>query len=110
MYGSTPAESIPIPKTERTKDVYYKNGKEISERHLIEDIMNNDYDEKKEIKYMVNERDMSNHWKATAANAIKPLQNMIVMATDNLMKKSIVWSGGLKKRRAQCSSFLIVVQ
>lgn len=90
MYGSTPAESIPIPKTERTKDVYYKNGKEI--------------------KYMVNERDMSNHWKATAANAIKPLQNMIVMATDNLMKKSIVWSGGLKKRRAQCSSFLIVVQ
>ena len=109
MYGSTPAESIPIPKTERTKDVYYKNGKEISERHLIEAIMNNDYDEKKEIKYMVNERDMSNHWKATAANAIKPLQNMI-MATDNLMKKSIVWSGGLKKRRAQCSSFLIVVQ
>ena len=98
MYGSTPAESIPIPKTERTKDVYYKNGKEISERHLIEAIMNNDYDEKKEIKYMVNERDMSNHWKATAANAIKPLQNMIV------------WSGGLKKRRAQCSSFLIVVQ
>ena len=72
--------------------------------------MNNDYDEKKEIKYMVNERDMSNHWKATAANAIKPLQNMIVMATDPLMKKSIVWSGGLKKRRAQCSSFLIVVQ
>lgn len=61
MYGSTPAESIPIPKTERTKDVYYKNGKEISERHLIEAIMNNDYDEKKEIKYMVNERDMSNH-------------------------------------------------
>ena len=110
MYGSTPAESIPIPKTERTKYVYYKNGKEISERHLIEAIMNNDYDEKKEIKYMVNERDMSNHWKATAANAIKPLQNMIVMATDNLMKKSIVWSGGLKKRRAQCSSFLIVVQ
>lgn len=47
MYGSTPAESIPIPKTERTKDVYYKNGKEISERHLIEAIMNNDYDEKK---------------------------------------------------------------
>lgn len=50
MYGSTPAESIPIPKTERTKDVYYKNGKEISERHLIEAIMNNDYDEKKRSK------------------------------------------------------------
>ena len=64
MYGSTPAESIPIPKTERTKDVYYKN-----------------------------ERDMSNHWKATAANAIKPLQNMIVMATDNLMKKVLSGPG-----------------
>lgn len=102
MYGSTPAESIPIPKTERTKDVYYKNGKEISERHLIEAIMNNDYDEKKEIKY---ERDMSNHWKATAANAIKPLQNMIVMATDNLMKKSVVWSEGLKKEERNALLF-----
>ena len=59
---------------------------------------------------MVNESSMTNYWEATAANAIKPLQDMIVMATDNLMKKSIVWSGGLKKRRAQCSSFLIVVQ
>ena len=105
MYGSTPAESIPIPKTERTKDVYYKNGKEISERHLIEAIMNNDYDEKKEIKYMVNERDMSNHWKATAANAIKPLQNMIVMAPDNLMKKWVVWSEGLKKEERNALLF-----
>ena len=105
MYGSTPAESIPIPKTERTKDVYYKNGKEISERHLIEAIMNNDYEEKKEINYMVNERDMSNHWKATAANAIKPLQNMIVMATDNLMKKSVVWSEGLKKEERNALLF-----
>ena len=105
MYGSTPAEPIPIPKTERTKDVYYKNGKEISERHLIEAIMNNDYDEKKEIKYMVNERDMSNHWKATAANAIKPLQNMIVIATDNLMKKSVVWSEGLKKEERNALLF-----
>ena len=105
MYGSIPAESIPIPKTERTKDVYYKNGKEISERHLIEAIMNNDYDEKKEIKYMVNERDMSNHWKATVANAIKPLHNMIVMATDNLMKKSVVWSEGLKKEERNALLF-----
>lgn len=81
MYGSTPAESIPIPKTERTKDVYYKNGKEISERHLIEAIMNNDYDEKKEIKYMVNEGDMTNYWEATATNAIKPLQDIIWQRT-----------------------------
>ena len=49
---------------------------------------------------MVNERDMSNHWKATAANAIKPLQNMIVMATDNLMKKKCCLVRGTEKRRA----------
>lgn len=54
---------------------------------------------------MVNERDMSNHWKATAANAIKPLQNMIVMATDNLMKKSVVWSEGLKKEERNALLF-----
>ena len=42
---------------------------------------------------MVNERDMSNHWKATAANAIKPLMDMIVMATDNLTEKDVVWDG-----------------
>lgn len=59
---------------------------------------------------MVNEGDMTNYWEATAANAIKPLQDIIVMATDNLMEKDVVWSGGLKKRRAQCSSFLIVVR
>ena len=54
---------------------------------------------------MVNERDMSNHWKSTAANAIKPLQNMIVMATDNLMKKSVVWSEGLKKEERNALLF-----
>ena len=34
----------------------------------------------------------ANYWEATAANAIKPLQDMIVMATDNLMEKDVVWS------------------
>ena len=112
LYGATPAESIPmlidmIEKikakytdesgewidTERTKTVYYKNGRQISEKHFIDAIMHKDYDETKEVKYMVNEGDMSDYWQATAANAIKPLQDMIVMATDNLTEKGIVWDG-----------------
>ena len=47
---------------------------------------------------------------STSAESIPMLMDMIVMATNCLMGKDIVWSGGLKKRRAQCSSFLIVVQ
>lgn len=71
----------------------YKKGKEIPEKYLTEAILYNDYDEKKEIKYKVNEGSMANYWEATAANAIKPLQDMIVMATDKLMGKDVVWSG-----------------
>lgn len=36
---------------------------------------------------------MSNYWTATAANAIRPLQDMIVMASDNLTESDIVWDG-----------------
>lgn len=42
---------------------------------------------------MVNESSMTNYWEATAANALKPLQDMIVMATDNLMEKDVFWFG-----------------
>ena len=92
LHGTTPAESIPMLmnmiekiknkytndrgewlETERTRMVYYKKGKEIPEKYLIEAILYNNYDEKKEIKYMVNEGSMTNYWEATAANAIKPL-------------------------------------
>lgn len=112
LYGRTPAESIPMLmdmiekikqkytdengewiETERTKTVYLKNGKEIPEREEIDAILHHTYDEKKEIKFMVNEGDMSNYWTATAANAIKPLLDMIVMATDNLTEENIVWDG-----------------
>lgn len=47
---------------------------------------------------------------STSAESIPMLMDVIVMAMNCLMRKDIVWSGGLKKRRAQCSSFLIVVQ
>lgn len=112
LYGKTPAESIPMLmdmiekikqnytdengewiETERTKTIYLRNGKEISEREEIDAILHHTYDEKKEIKFMVNEGDMSNYWTATAANAIKPLMDMIVMASDNLTEKDVVWSG-----------------
>lgn len=47
---------------------------------------------------------------STSAEPIPMLMDVIIMAMNCLMGKDIVWSGGLKKRRAQCSSFLIVVQ
>lgn len=112
LYGKTPAESIPMLmdmiakikkkytdeggewiETERRKTIYLRNGKRISEREEIDAILHHTYDEKKEIKFMVNEGDMSNYWTATAANAIRPLQDMIVMASDNLTESDIVWDG-----------------
>lgn len=97
LYGKTPAESIPMLmdmitkirqkytdengewiETERT----LKNGQEIPEHEEVDAIL-----------YLVNEGDMSNYWTATAANAIKPLMDMIVMATDNLTEKDVVWDG-----------------
>lgn len=112
LYGKTPAESIPmlmdmIEKikakytdengewidTERTKTVYYKDGKEIDERHIFRAILDRDYDKKEEVTYTVNEGDTSRYYTATAANAIKPLQDMIVMATDNLTEEGVFWDG-----------------
>ena len=49
-------------------------------------------------------------YSSTPAEPIPMLMDVIVMAMNCLMGKDIVWSGGLKKRRAHCSSFLIVVQ
>ena len=112
LYGTTPAESIPmlmdmIEKikakyidengewidTERTKTVYYKYGKEIKERNVLDAILNHDYDRKEEVTYSVNEGDTSSYYIATAANAIMALKQMMVMATDNLTEKNIVWDG-----------------
>lgn len=112
IYGKTPAESIPMLmdmiarikqkytdkngdwiETKRTKTIYYKNGIAIPKRDEFKTILNHTYDEEKEVKFMVNEGDMSNYWTATAANAIKPLLDMIVMATDNLTEKDVVWNG-----------------
>ena len=56
------------------------------------------------------EYDIRGLYGSTSAEPIPMLMDVIVMAMNCLMGKDIVWSGGLKKRRAQCSSLLIVVQ
>lgn len=112
LYGKTPAESIQMLmdmiekirqkytdengewiETERRKTIYLRDGKRIPEREEIDAILHHTYDKKEEIKFMVNEGDMSNYWTATAANAIKPLMDMIVMAADNMTEKDVVWDG-----------------
>lgn len=107
--GKTPTESIPMLTdminrikekykvngewidTERTKTVYYKDGIKVPDKYVFDAIIQQAYTETKEIKIIVNEGDTTNYWTATAANAIKPLQDMIVMATDNLTE-DVVWS------------------
>lgn len=42
-------------------------------------------------EYTISEGDVSNYWIATAANAIRPLSDMLVMATDNLLESDVVW-------------------
>lgn len=110
LYGKTPKESLPMLsdmickieqrykdkngewiKTKRTKIKYYKDG--VEHDYPIEEMLHGIKFEKKEEIYMVSEGDMSNYWEATAANAIKPLMDMIVMATDNLLEKDVVWDG-----------------
>lgn len=110
LYGKTPMESLSMLsdminkiekrykdesgewiKTERTKIRYFKDGIEYD--CPIQEILKGIKLEKKEELYVVSEGDISNYWEATAANAIKPLMDMIVMATDNLLEKDIVWDG-----------------
>lgn len=109
LYGKTPSESIPMLmdmikrikekytdkngdwiETERTKTLYYRNGVEIDPFQFLH---SNIEAEKKEHKYMISEGETRDYWEATAANAIIPLQAMIVMATDNLTEDDIVWDG-----------------
>lgn len=110
LYGKTPSESIPMLmsmiinienkyknekgewiETERKKVAYFKNGVELD--NPISEILHGEYLDRKEEKYMISEGDTSDYWQATAANAIKPLLDMLVMATDNLLEKDVIWSG-----------------
>ena len=97
LYGKTPAESIPMlmDMIEKIKQKYTdENGEWIkTERTLRNGQEIPEHEEVDAILYLVNEGDMSNYWTATAANAIKPLMDMIVMATDNLTEADVVWDG-----------------
>lgn len=110
LYGMTPAESIPVITdmvmriqqkykdengkwihTERTRKHYFdKDGNEIKD--VIGAIMNHEVYSETEEKYIVSEGDTSNYWERTAANAIRPLYDMIYMAVDCLTE-DCYWDG-----------------
>ena len=63
----------------RTKTVYYdRNGREVDDTDAI--FGRKEYDREEEVEYEVSEGDTSNYWEATAANAIKPLYQLIALA------------------------------
>ena len=75
--------------TERTKTIYLKDGKEVD---ALEALIHKKYDEEKQITYTVNEgSNGGSYWERTAANAIRPLLDMVMMATDNLTEDDVVW-------------------
>ena len=75
--------------TKRSKTVYYdKAGKEID---IIEAIMHKITPARKEeIEFEVSEGDTSDYWLDTAANAIRPLYQLIALAK---MRPECIWDG-----------------
>ena len=75
--------------TKRTKVIYYdEEGNEL-ENMLV--FLNQQIPAKEEIiEYDVDEGDTSNYWLATAANAIRPLHQLIALAK---MRLDCVWDG-----------------
>lgn len=77
-------------KSERTKIQYFtEDGKEVN---FWEAMSHGIKTTKKETNYWVSEGDTVNYWECTAANAIKSLKNMLVMATDFVNDPDAVWS------------------
>ena len=75
--------------TKRTKKIYYdKNDKEIDFNDLI--VGRAECKREEEIEYEISEGDTDNYWEATAANAIKPLYQLIALAK---MRPDCVWDG-----------------
>lgn len=79
--------------SERKRTRYYDaDGQEIADPLAV--LLHNEdavYTEKIEV-YTVSEGDTSNYWESTAANAIRPLMDMVLMAVDCLLK-DCVWTG-----------------
>ena len=69
--------------TEREKLVYYdENGRELDDSDVLCNLMCNNtmYHRKEKIKYKVNEDDTSDYWESTAANALRPLYQLLAFA------------------------------
>lgn len=107
IYGITGLDSIPMLEkiaenikkryivdgewvvSKRTKKVYYdKSGKSYS----VDDVICNnvDYVRTEEIEYEISEGETSNYWDSTAANALKPIYQLITLAK---MRPDCIWDG-----------------
>jgi hypothetical protein len=113
LYGKTASESISMlaDMCNRIKSRYTDDtGKWIITKRKARRYFDENGDEIKDIitaslqgksytseeyEYEVSEGDTSNYWEATAANAIEPLLNMILFATDSLANPNsdAVWDG-----------------
>ena len=109
IYGKRGVESIPMLKDmiSRIEERYQKDGEWVSTiRHRSEyydkengskldfvDILKMDEKQywKKEYDESISEGPNNNYWEATAANAIKPLYQLIVMAE---LRPDGIWDGG----------------
>lgn len=107
IYGKTGLESIPMLEkmienikekykengewitTKRTKRVYYdRHGNEIGFDKLL--ASDEKYSRVEDVEYEINEGDASYYWDATAANALKPLYQLIALAK---MRPDCIWDG-----------------
>lgn len=110
IYGKTGLESIPQLETivENIKNKYMCDGKWVVskiKKVLYHDKDNNiinssdiafgkkgfdDIDAVKEVEYEIDEGDTSDYWKATAANALRPIHQLIALAK---MRPDCIWDG-----------------
>mgnify|MGYP003307087421 CR=1 FL=1 len=111
IYGKTGAESVPMLEDmiERIKEKYQKNGSWISTKRKVMkyydecgteidfgDYLDNSLHHrgkgfsKREEEIIVNEGPNSNYWQDTAANAIRPLLQLIAFAK---MRPDGIWDG-----------------
>ena len=107
IYGMSGIESIPVLEkmisgieekykkdgewivTNRTKTIYYgKNGAEIDICEVV--FKGVECVKKEEVEFEVSEGDTADYWLATAANALKPLYQLIALAR---MRPDCVWDG-----------------
>lgn len=107
IFGMSGADSIPVIEdmisflekkykkdgiwitSKRTKQVYYDRcGNEMDNLQVL--VENKIPARKQVVEYEVNEGDTSHYWAATAANAIRPLYQLIALAK---MRPDCIWDG-----------------